>query len=446
MRLVSHKVRQSTSAGPSGKAANTAARSCGASRVVQRPSRRVRCVRSAPPSRDQTPVRSRHRSADGRCASTSVSAKRLFPNARRPAQATGRGSAAIIEPSSALACARRSRYTSQANSLERTAVGLLPPHPACPADRGGGRVSATGFGADRPSGLLGRPHYRPRRTAASIFASVSADAPGDGVAASCSSSLILLVGGRRRHDPRRHFFQWLAGSAMPRSPSSLRPVRAAQPACACRRRGDRARARRRIGRAQRSAHIVGRDTASLDAAGVARAAIESLAESFCGRHCRASALDRRRRPARRCALQDDQYSRQHDRPSHAAILKSLARRQRSYDDVVNWPAARLAAGLIIVAASVQRGASARDAWRITMRDAGKHRSPNAGWPEAAMAGALHLQLAGPRDYDGVRQHDAAIGDGWHKPGPDDIRAALAVFRRATALLWLLLAIFAVLLV
>ena len=192
-------------------------------------------------------------------------------------------------------------------------------------------------------------------------------------------------------------------------------------------------------------HIVGRDTASLDAAGVARAAIESLAESFC---------DGIVAPALWTAVAglpggalyktintaDSMIG--HRTPRYEDFGKAAA----IVDDVVNWPAARLAAGLIIVAASVKRGASARDAWRITMRDAGKHRSPNAGWPEAAMAGALRLQLAGPRDYDGVRQHDAAIGDGWHKPGPDDIRAALAVFRRATALLWLLLAIVAVLLV
>ena len=68
------------------------------------------------------------------------------------------------------------------------------------------------------------------------------------------------------------------------------------------------------------------------------------------------------------------------------------------DDVVNRPASRLAALRLIVAAALTPEASARDAARATWRDAARHRSPDAGWPEAMMAGALGVKLSGPRVY------------------------------------------------
>ena len=64
------------------------------------------------------------------------------------------------------------------------------------------------------------------------------------------------------------------------------------------------------------------------------------------------------------------------------------------------------------------------------RDARRHRSPNAGWPEAAMAGALGLRLAGPRVYDGALVADAHMGDGRAGATPDDIGRALALYRTA----------------
>jgi len=104
------------------------------------------------------------------------------------------------------------------------------------------------------------------------------------------------------------------------------------------------------------------------------------------------------------------------------------------DDLLNLPASRLSALLIITAAAVTHGTSASDAWRAVRRDARHHRSPNAGYPEAAMAGALALALAGPRIYDGVRVDDAFMGNGRHAAKATDIRAALGLYRCADAIL------------
>jgi adenosylcobinamide-phosphate synthase len=120
----------------------------------------------------------------------------------------------------------------------------------------------------------------------------------------------------------------------------------------------------------------------------------------------------------------------HRTPRHAAFGFAAAR----LDDLVNWPAARLSALLIVVAAMTTPGASAAGAWRAVRRDAAHHRSPNAGYPEAAMAGALGLALAGPRVYAGVPVEDALMGDGRREADAADIRAALALYRRADALL------------
>ncbi len=176
------------------------------------------------------------------------------------------------------------------------------------------------------------------------------------------------------------------------------------------------------------AHIVGRDPCSLDAAGVARAAIESLAENF---------SDAVVAPALWCALlglpgiaiykavntADSMIG--HRTPRYAEFGWAAAR----LDDVVNLPASRLAA-LLLAAASLR---GVRHAARAVWRDARRHRSPNAGWPEAAMAGALGLRLAGPRVYGAVRVEDGWMGDGRAEAGPEDIRRGLAIYRRACVL-------------
>jgi adenosylcobinamide-phosphate synthase len=75
-----------------------------------------------------------------------------------------------------------------------------------------------------------------------------------------------------------------------------------------------------------------------------------------------------------------------------------------------------------------------------------HRSPNAGYPEAAMAGALGLSLAGPRVYAGVPVDDAPMGNGRREANAADIRAALALYRRADAILIVMLAVLSIVLI
>ncbi|MGA2127873.1 MAG: adenosylcobinamide-phosphate synthase CbiB [Xanthobacteraceae bacterium] len=181
------------------------------------------------------------------------------------------------------------------------------------------------------------------------------------------------------------------------------------------------------------AHIVGRDPDVLDEAGVARAAIESLAENFSDGIVAPVlwlAVGGLAGGAAYKAVNTADSMVGHRTPRHAAFGCVAAR----LDDLVNLPASRLAALLIVAAAAVTPGASAPGAWRAVIRDAPRHRSPNAGYPEAAMAGALGLRLAGPRVYAGVTVDDAAMGDGRSAATAADIRAALALYRRADALL------------
>ena len=188
-------------------------------------------------------------------------------------------------------------------------------------------------------------------------------------------------------------------------------------------------------------HIVGRDTQALDEAAVARAAIESLAESFSdGVVAPALWLAMGGIPGaavyKAINTADSMIGRRTRR--HEAFGWAAAR----LDDLVNLPASRLSALLLIAAAATMSRASAAQAWRAVTRDASHHRSPNAGYPEAAMAGALDLALAGPRIYAGVEIDDAIMGRGRRAATAADIRWALALFRRADAMLIGLLAVVA----
>jgi adenosylcobinamide-phosphate synthase len=192
------------------------------------------------------------------------------------------------------------------------------------------------------------------------------------------------------------------------------------------------------------AKIVGRDTGALDAAGVARAAIESLAENF---------SDGVVAPVLWLAIAG---------LPGAALYKAIntadsmiGHRTRHFeafgwaaarlDDLINLPASRLSALLLVAAAALRKDASTAAAWRAVARDASRHRSPNAGYPEAAMAGALGLKLAGPRVYDGVTIDDATMGDGRRDATAADIRRALTLYRYADPILIALVAAIAAIL-
>ena len=177
------------------------------------------------------------------------------------------------------------------------------------------------------------------------------------------------------------------------------------------------------------AKIVGRDPDALDEAAVCRAAIESLAEN---------ASDGVTAPMlwflvgglpgiiayKAINTADSMIGNMSER--HRAFGWAAAR----LDDLVNLPASRLTGLLFVAAAAMVPGASAPSAWRAYRRDARLHRSPNAGWPEAAMAGALGLRLAGPRVYGGVLVDDHWMGDGRTEATAQDIDRALMIYRTA----------------
>ena len=187
-------------------------------------------------------------------------------------------------------------------------------------------------------------------------------------------------------------------------------------------------------------HIVGRDPDTLDTAGVARAAIESLAENFSDGVAAPVLWLAALGPAGGLAYKaintaDSMIGHRTER--HIDFGRAAAR----LDDWVNWPAARVSAGLVIAAAALLPGADPRAAWRAVRADARRHRSPNAGWPEAAMAGALGIALAGPRAYGGEMTDDPMMNAGGRRDaGAADIRRALALYRCADALLIALLAV------
>jgi len=189
-------------------------------------------------------------------------------------------------------------------------------------------------------------------------------------------------------------------------------------------------------------HIVGRNPAVLDEHGVARAAIESLAENYSdGVVAPLFWLAVGGLPGGLCykAANTADSMIGHRTPRHEAFGWAAAR----FDDLVNLPASRLSALFLAAAAATLPGCSARGALRAVRRDARRHRSPNAGWPEAAMAGALGLALNGPKVYGDVRVEDATMGEGRRDAGPDDIDRALRLYRRALRVQALVLAAAAV---
>lgn len=182
------------------------------------------------------------------------------------------------------------------------------------------------------------------------------------------------------------------------------------------------------------AHIVGRDPASLDAGGVGRAAAESAAENFSDGFVAPVfwflLLGLPGLLAYKAVNTLDSMI-GHRNARYEAFGKAAAR----LDDAVNFLPARLAGLLIVLAALLLPGASAGGAWRALRRDAPRHRSPNAGWQEAALAGALGLALAGPRQYGGQMVEDHWMGDGRREVTAEDLGRVLDLYLAAGGLLF-----------
>ncbi len=180
-------------------------------------------------------------------------------------------------------------------------------------------------------------------------------------------------------------------------------------------------------------HLVGRNVEDLDEAGVARGAVESLAENFSdGVVAPALAYLFLGLPGLLAykALNTADSMIGHRSERYAAFGRTAAH----LDDIANWVPARLSAVLIAVAALAARKAPL-EILRVARRDAPGHRSPNAGWPEAAMASALGVALAGPRRYGAETVDDGWMNDGGRKAATvEDVRSALALYWRACALL------------
>jgi adenosylcobinamide-phosphate synthase len=174
--------------------------------------------------------------------------------------------------------------------------------------------------------------------------------------------------------------------------------------------------------------IVGRDPATLDDAAIARAAIESLAENasdgivapvFWGAVFGLPGIVGYK------AINTLDSMIGHRTERHEAFGWAAAR----IDDVANLIPARLT-GLLFALLSAQPS----QAWSCMLRDAKRHRSPNAGWPEAAMAGALGVRLSGPRIYHGSSADEPWLNEGARDPDAADIGRGLKLYRRAMMLL------------
>lgn len=184
------------------------------------------------------------------------------------------------------------------------------------------------------------------------------------------------------------------------------------------------------------AKIVGRNPDVLETDGVARAAIESLAENtsdgivapvFWGVFLGLPGI------AAYKAINTADSMIAHKSEKYLDFGRAAA----SLDDIANWVPARLTALLICVVQPVPFRALS-----VVFRDAQKHRSPNAGWPEAAMAGALNIRLSGPRLYPEGPSDDPYLNADATDPTPIDLDRALTIYLRALALLAALLLLIA----
>jgi len=173
-------------------------------------------------------------------------------------------------------------------------------------------------------------------------------------------------------------------------------------------------------------HIAGRDPEALDESGVTKAALESLAENMSdgvvaplfwllAAGLPGAALYKAINTA------DSMIGHKSERYREFGWASARA------DDLVNLPASRLTGGLIALSSVLSSGMTGGGAVRAMARDARGHLSPNAGWPEAALAGALRIRLGGPRSYDGRKADLAWMGDGRTKLERQDIGAGLRLY-------------------
>lgn len=181
---------------------------------------------------------------------------------------------------------------------------------------------------------------------------------------------------------------------------------------------------------QKLSYIVGRDTEALDEQGIAAATTETLAESFC---------DGVVAPAfwflllglpgiflfKAISTADSMIGHKTYRLRHFGKAAALT------DDALNFAPARIAAILIALAS----GRNMRRAFAVLIRDGNKHLSPNAGWPEAAMAGSLGVTLGGGAFYEGEFIARQTLGDG-PRPTTKDAARAVQIYGLACLLLWL----------
>jgi len=175
--------------------------------------------------------------------------------------------------------------------------------------------------------------------------------------------------------------------------------------------------------------IVGRDPQSLDENGVARAAIESAAENF---------SDGVAAPVLFAALFGLPGIMAYKAVNTAdSMIGHLTDRHRDFgwaaarlDDLLNYIPARLSAVLFALASPILSDVSTREVAQVVLRDGPLHRSVNAGYPEAAMAAVLGIQLGGPRKYGAETVNDEWLGDGRTEATADDIRQALRIYLTA----------------
>ena len=180
------------------------------------------------------------------------------------------------------------------------------------------------------------------------------------------------------------------------------------------------------------ARIVGRDTERLDAEGVAKAAVETVAENF---------SDGVAAPMLCMFLGGAPLALMYKAVNTMDSMVGYTNEPYLYfgrvparlDDAANFIPSRVAALCLILAAALT-GEDARGAWRVWRRDAGEHTSPNAGQTEAACAGALGVQLGGDAWYFGERHEKATLGDALRPCAAADILTANRLLYAGSALL------------